>query len=99
MARQKIEGTTPTEEKKVKITPFMNASRIIRQASTLKNEQLQGLAELCIERIDDDTLLNTIAEKALQRVDDIRQSLIAKQKAIIEAAQAKIIELEGKKSQ
>lgn len=55
MARKKelTEGTTPTEVKKVKVTPFMNASRIIRQSTTMTTEHFEKLIELCLKRIED----------------------------------------------
>lgn len=65
MARTKrIEGTTP---KKIKVTPFMNASRIIRQSTTMTTEQYEKLAELCLQRIEDvkqDELNKLKAERA-----------------------------------
>jgi replicative DNA helicase len=92
-----------TEPKKVKRTDFMKLSSTLRTNRTFTNKQFKEIAVTSIKRIvdgdDDDKLLNEIAEQALRRIDDIKQSLITKQKAIIAQAQKKIEELEGKKSQ
>lgn len=55
MARQKkiTADAAQAAVKKVKVTPFMNASRIIRQAKTMTTEQYEQLAELCLQRIED----------------------------------------------
>jgi len=69
MARRKkelTEGTTPTEVKKVKVTPFMNASRIIRHSTTMTTEHFEKLIELCFKRIEDikeSEIKKLIAEK------------------------------------
>ena len=52
--RKNPEAQAPAEAtKKVRTTPFMNASRIIRQAKTMTTEQYEKLAELCLQRIED----------------------------------------------
>jgi hypothetical protein len=99
MARQKKEltdGTAPAEAKKAKRTDFMKFSTTIRTNRTFTNEQFKGLALTSIKRIEDNKALNEIAEQALQRIDDIKLSLIEKQKAIIAKAQEEINKLEGK---
>lgn len=69
MARLKKELTegTASAEKKVKVTPFMNASRIIRQSTSMTTEQYEKLAELCLQRIEEvkaDELNKLKAERA-----------------------------------
>jgi RPA family protein len=85
-----------TEPKKAKRTDFMKLSSTIRTNRTFTGKQLASLATAIVNKIDDDTTLNEIAKAAQQRIEEIKKDLVAKQKAIIAKAQAKIAELEGK---